>query len=131
MVTFLGRHISYYARSQNTQIFVTPLYVSHEGPSSVFIGVCRIELLYLIHLDVNTSPNPQAGGPPLFGCPPLFIQFIRSYRPYRKPFLHSQTEDAPCRGDRDPLVTWFRCLDNAKKLVSDEIKSRIAEVIDV
>ena len=44
-----GRHISYYARSQNTQIFVTPLYVSHEGPSSLFIGYCRIGLLYLIH----------------------------------------------------------------------------------
>ena len=44
-----GRHISYYARSQNTQIFVTPLYVSHEGTSSLFIGVCRIGLLYLIH----------------------------------------------------------------------------------
>ena len=35
-----GRHISYYSRSRNTQIFVTPLYVSHEGPSSLFIGVC-------------------------------------------------------------------------------------------
>jgi len=44
-----GRHISYNARSQNTQIFVTPLYVSHERSSSLFIGVCRIGLLYLIH----------------------------------------------------------------------------------
>jgi hypothetical protein len=30
---------------------------------------------------VSTSPNPQAGGPPLFGCPRLLIQFIRSYPP--------------------------------------------------
>ena len=30
---------------------------------------------------VSTSPNPQAGGPPLVGCPQLLIQFIRSYPP--------------------------------------------------
>ena len=28
---------------------------------------------------VSTSSNPQAGGPPLVGCPRLLIQFIRSY----------------------------------------------------
>ena len=52
---------------------------------------------------VGTSPNPQAGGPPLVGCPRFLIQFIRSYPPYRRPFLYPQPEDAPCRGDRDPL----------------------------
>ena len=52
---------------------------------------------------VSTSPNPQAGGPPLVGCPRLLIQFIRSYPPKRRPFLYPQPEDAPCRGDRDPL----------------------------
>ena len=51
---------------------------------------------------VSASPNPQAGGPPLVGCPRLLIQYIRSYPPYRRPFLHPQTEDEPCRGDRDP-----------------------------
>ena len=51
---------------------------------------------------VSASPNPQAGGPPLVGCPRLLIQFIRSHPPYRRPFLHPQPEDAPCRGDRDP-----------------------------
>jgi len=50
-----------------------------------------------------TSPNPQAGGPPLFGCPRLLIQCIRSYPPYRRPFLYPQPEEAPCCGDRDPL----------------------------
>ena len=49
--------------------------------------------------------NPQTGGPPLVGCPRLLIQYIRSYPPYRRPFLHPQPEDAPCRGDRDPLIT--------------------------
>ena len=52
---------------------------------------------------VSTSPNPQAGGPPLVGCPRLLIQFIRSYPPYRRPFLYPQPEDMPCRCDRDPL----------------------------
>ena len=52
---------------------------------------------------VSTSLNPQAEGPPLVGCPRLLIQFIRSYPPYRRPFLHPQPLDAPCRGDRDPL----------------------------
>ena len=54
---------------------------------------------------VDTSPNPQARGPPLVGCPRLLIQYIRSYPPYWSPFLHPQPEDAPCRGDRDPLIT--------------------------
>ena len=35
---------------------------------------------------VRTSPNLQAGGPPLVGCPRLLIQFIGSYPPYRRPF---------------------------------------------
>ena len=51
---------------------------------------------------VSTSPNPQTGGPPLIGCLRLLMQFIHSYPPYRRPFLHPQPEDAPCRGDRDP-----------------------------
>jgi len=52
---------------------------------------------------VSTLPNPQAGGPPLVGCPQLHIKFIRSYPPYRRPFLYPQPEDAPCCGNRDPL----------------------------
>jgi hypothetical protein len=46
-------------------------------------------------------PTPQPGGPPLVGCPRLLIQFIQA-TPYRRPFLHPQPEDAPCRGDREP-----------------------------
>ena len=53
---------------------------------------------------VSTSPNPQAGVPSLFGFPLLLIQYIRSYPPYWMPFLYPQIEDAPCRGDRDPLI---------------------------
>ena len=47
-------------------------------------------------------PTPQAGGPPLVGCPRLLIQFIHVYPPYWRLFLHPQLEDAPCCGDRDP-----------------------------
>ena len=35
--------------------------------------------------------------------------YIRIYPPYWKPFLHQQPEDAPCRRDRDPLATNFKC----------------------
>ena len=48
-------------------------------------------------------PTPQAGEPPLVGFPRLLIQYIRSYLPYRRPFLQPQTEDTPFRGDIDPL----------------------------
>jgi hypothetical protein len=46
---------------------------------------------------VSPSPNPQAGGPPLVGCPRLLIQYIRSYPPCWRPFLHPQPGRAmPC-----------------------------------
>jgi hypothetical protein len=51
---------------------------------------------------VSTSSNAQARGLPLVGSPWLLIQFIHSYPPYWRLFLHPQPEDAPCRGDRDP-----------------------------
>ena len=58
---------------------------------------------------VNTSPNPQAGGPPPVDCRRLLIQYIRSYPPCCRPLLHPQPEDAPCRGDNDTLITVYRC----------------------
>jgi hypothetical protein len=30
---------------------------------------------------VSSTPNPQYEGPPLVGCPRVFIQYIRSYPP--------------------------------------------------
>jgi len=78
-------------------------------PPDCFVSrasIPHVSVSYIIFLwgeVVSTSPNPQAGGPPLVGCPRLLIQYIRSYPPYRRPFLYSQPEDAPCRGDRDPL----------------------------
>ena len=45
-----------------------------------------------------------AGVPPLVGCLRLLIQYIRSYPPYRRLFLHPQPNDVPSRGDRDPVL---------------------------
>jgi len=74
--------------------------LSPEQASRIWVLLKRIFLQWGV---INTSPNPQAGGPPLVGCPRLLIQSIRSYPPYRRPFLYPQSEDAPCRDDRDPL----------------------------
>jgi hypothetical protein len=51
-----------------------------------------------------TSCQHLAQPPPLVCCPRILIQYIRSYPPYYRQFPHPQTEDAPCRGDRDPLI---------------------------
>jgi hypothetical protein len=58
------------------------------------------ELLVLL----PTPPPPPQAGEPLVGCPRLLIQYIRSHPPYWRPFLYPQPEDAPCLGDRDPLI---------------------------
>ena len=55
--------------------------------------------------ELAPRPTPQAVWPNLVGCLRLHIQYIRSYPPYWRPFLHPQPEDAPCRGDRNPLPT--------------------------
>jgi hypothetical protein len=59
---------------------------------------------YMIHFlrwgVVSTSPNPQAGGT-VRDC--LFKIFAATLHICR-PFLHPQPEDAPCHGDRDPLI---------------------------
>ena len=49
--------------------------------------------------------QPRSCRTNLVGCPLLLIWYIRSSPPYCRPFLHPQPEDAPCRGDRDPLIT--------------------------
>ena len=63
----------------------------------------------------------QAVGLPLVGCPRLLIQYIRSYPPTCRPFLHPQHEDAPCRGDREPLGTPRLIWQHYIKLGSQEV----------
>ena len=53
---------------------------------------------------VNTSPNPQVEGPLPVNSPRLLIQYIHSYPPYWRLFLHLQPEDTPCHSDRDPPI---------------------------
>jgi len=59
---------------------------------------------------VSNSPNPQARSQPLVGCRRLFIQYIRIYPPYWRPFFHPRPEDAPCRGDRWKPNCWQKNL---------------------
>jgi hypothetical protein len=55
--------------------------------------------------DVSPTPNLQAGGPLLFGCPKLLIQYIRSYPSISAGRLpHPQHEDVPCSGDKGPTL---------------------------
>jgi hypothetical protein len=45
--------------------------------------VCHVLIgLFLWRRIVNPTPNHNAGGPPLVGCPLLLIQYICSYPPY-------------------------------------------------
>jgi len=78
--------------------------------AKVSVQVRGLMFSYFITMCVFTARScynlaePQAGGPPLVGCPLLLTQYIRSYPPYWRPFLHPQPEDAPCPGDRDTLI---------------------------
>jgi len=95
-------------KGQRDALFTVRKHIPMHGPESVkeiqnltpFSLRCTLILFYHIYIYIL---YPQAGGPPLVGCPRLLIQFIRSYPPYRRPFLYPQPEDAPCRSDRDPL----------------------------
>ena len=45
---------------------------------------------------LTVSFNSQEERPPILGCPQLFVQYSRSYRPYRRgSVLHPQPEDGP------------------------------------
>ena len=91
------------SESRNSPHFMEPEgSLPHSQVLSVWIF--RNKVSFLRWGVVKTSPKPQTGGSTLVGFSPLFIQYIRSYPPYCRPFLHGQPEDAPCRGDRDPLI---------------------------
>ena len=58
----------------------------------------------VLRWDVSTSPSPHVGRPFLAFCPRLLFKYIRSYPPHWRPFLLQQPEEAPYRGERDPLI---------------------------
>ena len=70
---------------------------------------CECFLTWMFYKEglLAPRPTPKLGGPPIVGSPWLLLQFIRSYPPYQRPLLYPQHEDAPCRGDRDPLHTYL------------------------
>ena len=70
------------------------------------ISPCEYFLTMFFYGEVLAPrPTPKLKDHPSSACLRLLIQYIRSYPPYRRSFLHPQSEDAPCRGDRDPLIT--------------------------
>ena len=81
-----------------------PILSQRISPGLMSLWMVRNMMRFLRWGVVSTSPKPQAGGPLLVGCPRLLFQYIRSCRPYWRPFLHPQRDDPPCRGDRDPLI---------------------------
>jgi hypothetical protein len=66
-----------------------------------FLMNFRNRLIFLRWGVVSPTPNPQAGGPPLVGCPRLLIQYIRSYPPY----LEAVSSIRKLR-TRHAVVTW-------------------------
>jgi hypothetical protein len=92
------------------------------------LSFCLFQIFFFFRWGVvSTSPNPQAGGPSLVGCPRLLIQYIRSYSPYRSPFPHPQPEDAPCRGDKDPLITGLPTPRGGKKHIGTVFKGQAVQ----
>jgi hypothetical protein len=63
------------------------------------------------------------------------MQYIRSYPPYWRPFLHPQSEDAPCHGDKElndlyfsPNIVWVI---KSRRIRSAELAARMGEKRDV
>ena len=52
-------------------------------------------------------PNPKLEDHPLSDVRNCAFSIFVSILHLCRPFLHSQPEDAPCRGDRDPLITIY------------------------
>jgi hypothetical protein len=51
-------------------------------PGPRLLVIFRNKLIFLRLGVVWPTPNPQAGAPPLVGCPRMLIQYICSYPPY-------------------------------------------------
>ena len=61
-------------------------YRIHKSPPPCLRQLCSFRnMTVLFTVSISTLPNPQAGGPPLVGCPGLPIQYIHVYPPYCGP----------------------------------------------
>jgi hypothetical protein len=61
----------------------------------------------MVSFEVVLSFVPLRNSSHFVGCPRQLIQYIRSYSPYWRPFLHPQPEKAPCRGKKDTLNSFI------------------------
>jgi hypothetical protein len=86
----------------NTNLWSLPLLRSYQSTSPrpmVSVWTLHNKICFLQWRVVSTSPNPQAGEPPIVGRLRLSIRYIRSYPPCWRRFVHPQPGDAPRRGD--------------------------------
>jgi hypothetical protein len=61
-----------------------------------------------------TRPTPKLEDHPLSAVRDWLFNVFAATLHIRRPFLHPQPEDAPCRGDRDPLYRGHKLDTNIK-----------------
>ena len=76
------------------------------GLIPMFLLIFRNTIHFLRWGVVSTSPNSQAGGPPLVGCPRLLLQHIRSYPPYLEAVSPSATWRRAMPWWQGPTCLW-------------------------
>jgi hypothetical protein len=75
----LKKFPEFYGTRRFITVFTRALHWSLSSRSEASCGVSW--QAYFLRWVVSPTPNPQAGGPPLVGCPRLLVQYIRSYPP--------------------------------------------------
>jgi hypothetical protein len=74
--------------------------------SSVGLGVMvRNNIIFYGEELLAPRPTPKLGDHPLSAVRDCLLNIFAATLHNWRPFLHPQPEDAPCRGDRDPLNT--------------------------
>jgi hypothetical protein len=64
---------------------------------------CNVVILYGEEL-LAPRPTPKLEDHPLSAVRDCLFNVFAATLHIWRPFLHPQPEDAPCRGDRDPLI---------------------------
>jgi hypothetical protein len=72
-----------------------------QRPSEVFRKTVRFYCKELL----SPRPTPELEDHPLSAVRHCLFNILAAILHIWRPFLHPQPEDAPCRGDRDPLIT--------------------------
>jgi len=95
----LYRLITFHVHKSYAPFSLLRLHQSISPRPRLTLWLFRNVILFLRWGIVSKSPNTQAGGPHLVGCPRLLIQYIHSHPPYWRSFLHPQPGDVPWSGD--------------------------------